>query len=74
MPDGPQPSGRFEPLESPNEYHQYESAGSDPKDGGDSLPATRLAGHFAPCDQSKHPGGDDGDAGEDEDDFEEDSH
>lgn len=64
----------FEPLESPDDYHQYDSAGSDPKDGGDSLPATRWVGHVCSCDQSERPGSHDGDAGEDEDDFEEDSH
>lgn len=64
----------FEPLESPDEYPQYDSAGSDPKDGGDSLPAPRWVGHLRSCDQTEHPRSDDGDAAEDEDGFDEDSH
>ena len=64
----------FEPLKSPDEDREYDSAGSDPKDGGDTLPATRWVGHLCSCDQSEHPGSDDGDAGEDEDGFEEHSH
>ena len=72
-PDGTNPWQGFEPLESPDEYHQHDSAGSDPKDGGDSLTATRWVEHLR-CDQSEHPGSDDGDAGEAEDGFEEDSH